>query len=65
MSNLRDKINKIISHETSMDKGLLVLRLLEDEGLGIDGNGWIDNDPEAQEQIWSDEVENELDEALL
>lgn len=65
MSSLRDKINSIINHTTDIDKGLLVLRMLEDEGLGLDGNGWIDDDQEAQEKIWSEEVEIALDEALL
>lgn len=58
---LREKINQVVNSETELDKGLLVLSLLDGEGLGLDGNGWLDDDEVASEHLWSDDVRNELD----
>lgn len=48
---LRVEIKKIMvlkdqpSHENSSDK---ILGMLDDEGLGLDGNGWLDDDDTGQ-----------------
>ncbi len=50
---LRLKIQKIIEKATSTeDASYLICYLLEDE-IGLDGNGWFDDDSEMQTQLES------------
>lgn len=57
---LREKINRIIESDTELDRGLLIVSLLDNEGLSLDGNGWLDDDPACSEELYSDEVLTEL-----
>lgn len=52
---LREQLNKIINSNHDGDKGLLIINLLEDKGLSLEGNGWLDDDPEATECCWTSE----------
>ena len=53
--SLREKLNKIINADCKADKGLLIINLLEDMGMSLEGNGWLDDDPEAAENAWTRE----------
>ena len=42
---LREEIQKIIEHSTSSDEAaLLIVFYLEEAGLNLDENGWLDDD---------------------
>lgn len=59
--SLRKDIDKIINSSSSKCRGMLIIQYLDDKGLSIDGNGWLDDDTEAQEQLDSDEIIAELE----
>lgn len=61
---LRKQINKIIDSDTSYDKALLIIQYLEDEGISLDGNGWLDNDTETSELLYEGEILEELEKVL-
>jgi hypothetical protein len=60
----KNQLDAIINSNTTLDKSLLIINFLEDQGLSLYGNGWLDNDTKTMIDAESDEVYSEREKII-